>query len=337
MQLIKNIINNPEFKSNAWVLEILTNYVLFLKPKKDRSIISNNRAKTIYKRETSTEGLQKKFETGEDAIYNLIRNDKNMILSPKVTITPNDLRKYPELQQLRDAIDTWDEQMKIKQFSGKNLYKAKKAIIEMRQMQYIIKEALTKPSRAKSFMKTPINTQFTKDTWYVKENGELKIVSEDAINFKNPKHIEMLIYYYPKLIDSAWDFNSSEMKHLLWDLENLINAALKENKAWKDILLWKIDKRTNKEIKVMLSEEHNLIYSEEYISTIYRKKIPAYIASYYAKDMEEWTYTFKIKGSYKKCNRCEEIKLANNDNFSLNKGSRDGFYSICKCCRKKKK
>jgi len=105
--------------------------------------------------------------------------------------------------------------MKIKCLSGKNLFRAKKALIEMRQMQYIIKEALKKPSRAQSFMATPINMQFTTDTWYVKDNGEVKDVSEDIIDFKEAKHIEMLLYCYPKLIDSAWDFNKSEMKHIL--------------------------------------------------------------------------------------------------------------------------
>lgn len=214
MEYIKKIIDSPEFRPNAWILELLTNYVLFLKPKRDRSIISDNRRKTLRKRETSTEGLKEKFETGEDAIYNLIRNDKNMILSPKVSITPGDLERHPELKQLVDTIKEWDEQIKKKNLTGKNLYRAKKALIEMRQMQYIIKELLDKPSRAQNFMKTPINMQFCNDTWYLKD-GEVKIVSEDIIDFKNAKHIEMLLHYYPKLIDSSSDFNKSEMKHIL--------------------------------------------------------------------------------------------------------------------------
>jgi len=107
MEFIKKIIDSPEFRPNAWILKLLTDYVLFLKPKSDRSIISDNRKKTINKRETSTEGLKEKFETGEDAIYNLIRNDKNMILSPKVKITPRDIARHPELKQLVDTINEW--------------------------------------------------------------------------------------------------------------------------------------------------------------------------------------------------------------------------------------
>jgi len=38
---------------------------------------------TINRRETSFEGLVSKFETGEDGIYNMIINDKNVLLTPK--------------------------------------------------------------------------------------------------------------------------------------------------------------------------------------------------------------------------------------------------------------
>ena len=117
----------------------------------------------------------------------------------------------------------------------------------------------------------------------------------------------------------------------------LIDQALKDNKAWKDIIIWKIEKITNKEIKEMLQREHGLSYSEEYISTLYRNKIPAYLAEYYRNRTEEWYYLNKVRGTYKKCNRCNQQKLRNNTNFSLNKSSKDGFYSICKECRRKKK
>lgn len=42
---------------------------------------------TINKRETSFEGLISKFENGEDGIYNLITEDKNIIFTPKISIT----------------------------------------------------------------------------------------------------------------------------------------------------------------------------------------------------------------------------------------------------------
>jgi len=86
----------------------------------------------------------------------------------------------------------------------------------------------------------------------------------------------------------------------------------------------------------MLIQGYDLTYSEEYISTLYRKKIPAFLADYYKNEREEWYCLNKVKGTYKKCNRCQEQKLMNNTNFSLNKSSKDGFYSICKECRRTK-
>lgn len=53
---------------------------------------------TINKRETSFEGLVGKFETGEDGIYNMIINDKNVLLTPKYKITQKDIDTIPGLK-----------------------------------------------------------------------------------------------------------------------------------------------------------------------------------------------------------------------------------------------
>ena len=53
---------------------------------------------TINKRETSFEGLVTKFGDNEDYVYNLIANDKNIIFTPKISITPEDLQTIPGLQ-----------------------------------------------------------------------------------------------------------------------------------------------------------------------------------------------------------------------------------------------
>ena len=47
--------------------------------RKERKILTDNRMTTVNKRETSFEGLVSQFENGEDGIYSLINEDKNMI------------------------------------------------------------------------------------------------------------------------------------------------------------------------------------------------------------------------------------------------------------------
>jgi hypothetical protein len=90
--LVDKIVNEtpPEQLTNRY-LEILADYIVFAMDKEERKkkhITTDNRMVTINKRETSFEGLISKFENGEDGIYNMIANDKNIIFTPKVSITP---------------------------------------------------------------------------------------------------------------------------------------------------------------------------------------------------------------------------------------------------------
>lgn len=71
------------------------------------------------------------MEAGEDGIYNLITNSKSIIFQPKITITQKDLEEIPELKQLRDTIEIWED--KLKRTEGKDAYIIKKALIEMRK------------------------------------------------------------------------------------------------------------------------------------------------------------------------------------------------------------
>ena len=71
-------------------LEILADYLIMCMEKQERKekrILTENRMSTVNKRETSFEGLVGQFENGEDGIYNLITQDKNIIFQPKVSIT----------------------------------------------------------------------------------------------------------------------------------------------------------------------------------------------------------------------------------------------------------
>ena len=101
-------------------------------------------------------------------------------------------------------------------------------------------------------------------------------------------------------------------------------------------MIYKIDGKQNIEIQQLLQEKYNMTYTVEYLSSLWRNKIPKLIAEKAVEDYLIWHYTEEEKGQWKKCSRCGEIKLAHNKFFSKNKTSRDGFYSICKICRNKK-
>ena len=123
----------------------------------------------------------------------------------------------------------------------------------------------------------------------------------------------------------------------IYDFERVCDKALKDYPLYQRIVECKIDGLQNIDIQLILQQEFGIKHSVEYISSLWRKKIPALIASQAEDDYLNWYYSQVEYGKYKKCSRCGEVKLANNRYFSKNKTSRDGFYSICKCCRNKKK
>jgi hypothetical protein len=92
----------------------------------------------------------------------------------------------------------------------------------------------------------------------------------------------------------------------------------------------------NIDIQEKIQEEFGIKHSVEYISSLWRNKIPKLIASEAEDRLLYWYFMNEMKGKYKKCSRCGEIKLAHNKYFSKNKTSKYGFYSICKCCRNSK-
>ena len=144
-QLVEQILaETPE--PNATYLEYLADYLVLgmeKQERKEKKILTENRMVTINKREMSFEGLVSQFENGEDGIYNLITEDKHIIFQPKKTITKKDLEELPELRQIRDAIESWEKI--IPTLSGRDLYVAKQAVIELRKDQYVVKDSLRQP------------------------------------------------------------------------------------------------------------------------------------------------------------------------------------------------
>ena len=92
----------------------------------------------------------------------------------------------------------------------------------------------------------------------------------------------------------------------------------------------------NIEIQKLLEYKYGMTHSIEYLSSLWRNKIPKLIAEEAKKEYLTWYYSHIETGKWKRCSKCGELKLAHNKFFSKNKTSKDGFYSICKDCRNKK-
>ena len=335
-KIVHEIVNNiSSEKLTPYYLEQLTKYLTeTCDNKKERKVLTDNRMVTINKREISYEGLVSKLQNGEDGIYNFMTGgDKNILLVPKIQITEEDIITIPGLKELREEIKKIEARQKAAK--GKQKFLLTKQLIEARQDQYVLK----------SIYKPPITMmRITKSANQIDLNEKIKInenfdpESNCLVSLFNPQHVCCLLCNYSKLKEDVWGHFDDDWWYLMEDLDNLIEKALKDNyPILYDIMIYKIDGLQNKEIAEKIKNKYNITYSIEYLSSVWRKKIPKIISEKAKEDWIIWHYTIEEKGKWKKCSRCHQVKLAHPYFFTRNKTSKDGWYSICKCCRNKKK
>ena len=314
--------------------EYLADYLILCmekQEKKEKKILTENRMMTVNKRETSYEGLVSQLESGEDGIYNLVHEDKQQIFQPKVKITKKDLDEIPDLRQLRNAIEIWETKLKTAQ--GRDAFIIKKALIELRKDQYIIKNAFRRPVEL---------AQITRSNSYIKLD-DLTCAFDDkgmpipqGISLMDYKIVSAILCNYSALKQGCWDHFEGDTWYLMQDFDKLSDIALQEYPLYERIVDLKIDGVQNVDIQNTIFKEFGIKHSLEYISSLWRNKIPKLIADAAIDQYLDWYYLNIERGKYKRCSRCGQIKLAHNKYFSKNKTSKDGWYSICKHCRNAK-
>ncbi len=331
-QLVEKILAETPDPSPAY-LETLADYLVLCMEKqerKERKLLTENRMATVNKRETSFEGLVSQLENGEDGIYNMITNNKNVIFQPKVTITKADVEEIPGMKELREAIKYWEARLKTA--SGRDAYIIKSTIIELRKDQYVLKNSyrrpivLTKITRSKNYI--PLDDDFSFD-----DDG---FIVPEGISFCNPKVCSGILCNYQDLKLSGEGHFDKDTYFMMYDFDIVMEAALADYPLYKKIVDLKIEGLQNIDIQEELEKEFGIKHSLEYISSLWRNKIPKLIASEAEDRTLNWYFLNEMKGKYKRCSRCGQIKLAHNKYFSKNKTSKDGFYSICKSCRNAK-
>jgi hypothetical protein len=347
-ELVKVIINNtPPEKLTARYLKAMADYILLACKDeiKEKKILTKSRLQnTIRVREVSFEGLSTSFEnkyaeggknnSGEDYVYNLIiENDKNIILTPKKKITEQDIEEIPGMKELFTEIKRLETQV-FPLAKGQQRYSVKKNIIELYKDTYVLKSAY----RGTINYSNPIKSATSLDIYenvIIDKDGELII--DTNLSLMVPKHVCALLCNYAKLKENAYSKFTSDIYYMMLALDDIADEALKDYPVYNDIVLYKIDGLQNKDIQKLIEEKHGIKYSVEYISSLWRNKIPKLIAETAQERWLIWHFTEEEKGAWKKCSKCNCIKLAHPKFFSKNKSSKDGFYSICKDCRNKKK
>ena len=163
-------------------------------------------------------------------------------------------------------------------------------------------------------------------------------INEGAVSFFNPKHIEAIFWNYSALKEACYgNFYNGNLWYLMEDFDNLVINALQDKyPLYFDLIVYKIDGKTNAEIQELLQNTYGMTYTVEYISSLWRKKIPRVVADQAEKEYLIWYYTVTEKSPWKTCSRCGQKKPAHSKFFSKNRSSGDGWYSLCKDCRNSK-
>jgi hypothetical protein len=334
-EILKN--SNPTTKE----LGYMSDYILFTfdknqtkkEKRKERPIITKNRQVTIDKRQTSLETLIENLEMGESTLHNLIRNDKNQKLVTKDQITEEEIEVSPRLKENIKVIESLSKQFQTA--TGPKRYFLKKQIIETWQQIYILRAAMNPaPStiKASNQIKTFAKMTIDEHTW-LGSNGLPK--STGVINLYTPEHVSFLLCYYNQLKQECGDDLQSDMHFLLMDLERVTHNALAEHyPACYDLLIWKIDGLSNEQIIKKMEAKYGVRHTAQYYSSYWRKKVPKIIVKQAQKEWLEWYFTNKEYGSWRECGKCHKIKLEHPLFYSRNVHGRDGWYSICKDCRR---
>ena len=245
-ELVKKILEeNPN--PNSKYLEILADYLIFAmekEEKKNKKILTENRMTTVNKRETSFEGLVAQLENGEDGIYNLITNNKQIIFQPKVTITKKDLEEIPPLRDLRQAIESWEAKLKVAE--GKDRFIIKKALIEMRKDQYIIKNFYRQPLTLNKITRSTSTIPLIDTTCEFDEDG---YPIPKGISLMDPKVCEAILCNYSRLKQESDGKFEGDTWYMIYDFELLCEKALEKYPLYMRLLEYKVDGMPNVDIQ----------------------------------------------------------------------------------------
>lgn len=337
---------SPE-KLTATDLTALSNYIIFSMDKKERLqnyILTKNHKQVILRREVSLEKFAETIASkkpnwdkdkinNDEVLYELAVNDKNILFSPKEPISEEDIRTIPGMKEMVDSITKLVQIIEEKKAKGEKYGVLFKQLLDLRQDQYELRAIYKKPIRMLNIKKSITYLDLSEEV--KEENG--KVVSTGILNLYTPSHISLLLANYSRIKEESWDNFDNDSHWIIEDLENLIDITFKDKyPLYYDLIIYKIDGKSNAEIQTKLANTYGIRHTPEYLSALWKNKIPKMIAETATKEWLIWYYTEKERGKWKKCSKCGEIKLANNLFFSKNSTSKDGFYSMCKECRNQK-
>lgn len=302
----------------AKTLEAIANYIMWCDPnKKERSYIKiyDDEKKfkdALYKEKKYIEKYGESLEEG----VALLRHQKNYKKAKDEVVTSEDLKKYPELREYKKEIDRLSAYIKEDRLDEFVEYMQSKGHVKIKtekQAKYFLTNhiGLLKKDmlQCKIELVRPI-------VWKqpLKDEGS---PDWDEFDELNNSHIKSLLQLYKE--SEIYDFQD-DLGCMFQDLENVLNKVKLTDKQREVLKLW-MSGMTIKNISKELNRNISVI--SRMLDTVVEK-----IVQVYEEQMEDLYYLNIVKGEYKKCTKCGDVKLIN----KFNKNGKRGLKSMCKKC-----
>lgn len=173
--------------------------------------------------------------------------------------------------------------------------------------------------------------------------SELKEISKrlwkpktsQQIDFRNDEHVFQLYQAHEVLVEDAERDQDSiyNVAKAILDTLDYYEQQANLSELQQEILGLKLRKTSNIMIADYVNKKYGKTYNDNYISTIFHRKIIRSIAAAAARHGDYISNIFYPE-NFKRCRDCGQILFLSSDNFVKQKKSSDGFSPRCKKCEK---
>ena len=244
-------------------------------------------------------------------------------------------------------------QFEASQWTARDYTRNKQLLIELRRQQYTLRDSYRVSVVKKPFTMAPplepneieFGSEIGVKPLGLYKEGLFQLEPDPYI--LSEKDLEALSARLNNLLSTPYIFDFEDENHVreLFDIYlDIEDPAFRKtfefyrNKAGltpaQNIVLdGKMKGKTNEEINEELGEDAVAV---NYISSIYRKRIPHLFSEAARRHREEVENIF-FRENFKVCKRCGRTFLRNEEYFVRNRKNSDGLSGVCKECQKEKR
>lgn len=154
-----------------------------------------------------------------------------------------------------------------------------------------------------------------------------------VFDFREVEHLYAAFNLLEELKDTDFEKDPESQVNAFIQTLEFYAAAADLNDIQREIFDAKLQRKTNNQIRETINSKYGTTYNENYISTIWKKKILEMIAEV-AKIQELELKEVFFEENWKKCSRCGRLLLRDPRYFMRKKTSSDGLGARCKKCEK---